>query len=229
MGDKKRSFVLYFDIRNPLMLLSDAERGKLFLSLLDYAEYGEIPTFDGMLKMAFAFIKTAIDRDAAAWEAKSEKRAESGSKGGKQASANRANAVFARQEEQKEANQAVPVNVPAPVLANVPAPEPDNKKADKPPRAARFVPPTVEEVAEYCRERGNHVDAQAFVNHYQANGWMRGKNKVQDWKACVRTWEREGKKTSGPPLKTPYDNLPPKKPDGDDLERMAKMYGVEYS
>ena len=226
MGDKK-SFVLYFDIREPLMLLSDEERGKLFLSLLDYAEYGEIPAFNGMVQMAFAFIKTAIDRDTTAWEAKSEKRAEAGSKGGKQTAANRANAVFARQAEQQKAIQAVPVSVRVPAPVSVRAPEPESKKADKPPRAARFVPPTVEEVAEYCRERGNHVDAQAFVDHYQANGWMRGKNKVQDWKACVRTWEREDKKTSGPPLKTPYDDLPPKSTTGDDLERLAKMLGVE--
>lgn len=64
------------------------------------------------------------------------------------------------------------------------------RKTDKPPRSARFTPPTVEEVAEYCRERGNGINAQAFVDHYQANGWTRGKTKIKDWRACVRTWER---------------------------------------
>jgi len=54
----------------------------------------------------------------------------------------------------------------------------------------RFVPPTVEQVFEYCNERCNNVDAQNFVDHYTANGWMRGKVKVKDWKACVRTWEK---------------------------------------
>tara|TARA_R110001583_G_scaffold109400_2_gene258140 strand:- start:15308 stop:15754 length:447 start_codon:yes stop_codon:yes gene_type:complete len=54
----------------------------------------------------------------------------------------------------------------------------------------RFVPPTVEQVFEYCNERCNSVDAQNFVDHYTANGWMRGKGKVKDWKACVRTWEK---------------------------------------
>lgn len=54
----------------------------------------------------------------------------------------------------------------------------------------RFTPPTAEEVAQYCNERCNNVDAQSFVDHYSGIGWMRGKNKIKDWKACVRTWEK---------------------------------------
>lgn len=64
------------------------------------------------------------------------------------------------------------------------------KKDAAHPKKKAFTPPTVEQVSEYCRERGNHVDPQQFVDHYQGNGWMRGKNKIKDWKACVRTWER---------------------------------------
>lgn len=54
----------------------------------------------------------------------------------------------------------------------------------------RFTPPTLAQVTDYCQERSNSVDPQKFIDHYEANGWMRGKNKVKDWKACVRTWER---------------------------------------
>ncbi len=54
----------------------------------------------------------------------------------------------------------------------------------------RFAPPTLEEVKEYCKERGNGVDAQRFVDFYEMKGWMVGKNKMKDWKAAVRTWER---------------------------------------
>lgn len=75
--------------------------------------------------------------------------------------------------------------------------------ADKPPRATRFTPPTVEEVAEYCRERGNNVDPQHFVDFYSAKGWMVGKNKMKDWKACVRTWERRDKATASKPNARP--------------------------
>lgn len=56
-----------------------------------------------------------------------------------------------------------------------------------------FSPPTIVEVAAYCRERNNGVDADRFVAYYQSNGWKVGKNKMKDWKAAVRTWERKDK------------------------------------
>ena len=57
-------------------------------------------------------------------------------------------------------------------------------------RTKRFTPPTIEEVKAYCVERKNNVDAERFVDYYTANGWLVGKNKMKDWKAAVRTWER---------------------------------------
>ena len=55
----------------------------------------------------------------------------------------------------------------------------------------RFAPPTVDDVREYCFDRGNNVDPQRFVDYYTSNGWMVGKNKMKDWKAAVRTWEQK--------------------------------------
>ena len=63
----------------------------------------------------------------------------------------------------------------------------------KPKSTKRFTPPTVEQVEEYCRERGNTVDPQRFVDYYQSNGWKVGKNPMKDWKAAVRTWEQNSK------------------------------------
>ena len=112
--NSKQSFVLYHDVRKPLELLTDEQRGKLFMAILDYSEYGVVQNFqDGALDMAFAFIRSSIDRDTAVWEAKRAKRAEAGRKGG----------------EQTQANQAVPVPVPAPAPVPVPVKE---KEADKP-------------------------------------------------------------------------------------------------
>lgn len=54
----------------------------------------------------------------------------------------------------------------------------------------RFKAPSVEEVQAYCTERGNNIDAQHFIDYYSARGWMLGKNHIKDWKACIRTWER---------------------------------------
>lgn len=58
------------------------------------------------------------------------------------------------------------------------------------PKQKRFIPPTLEEVSDYCFERNNNIDPQKFIDYYSSNGWKVGKNPMKDWKACVRTWER---------------------------------------
>ena len=65
--------------------------------------------------------------------------------------------------------------------------------AASPPTRPRFVPPTLEEVTAYVRERGSMVDPQQFIDFYAAKGWMVGRNKMKDWKAACRNaekWER---------------------------------------
>ena len=54
----------------------------------------------------------------------------------------------------------------------------------------RFTAPTIEDVKAYCKERGNRVDPERFIDYYTSNGWKVGKNPMKDWKAAVRTWER---------------------------------------
>ena len=65
-------------------------------------------------------------------------------------------------------------------------------------KGTRFTPPSVDEVSDYCNQRNNSVDAETFIDFYQAKGWMVGKNKMKDWKACVRTWETNRKQRSKP-------------------------------
>ena len=60
-------------------------------------------------------------------------------------------------------------------------------------REARFVKPTVEEIAAYCRSRNNGLDADQIWDFYESKGWLIGKNKMKDWRAAVRTWERRRK------------------------------------
>lgn len=54
----------------------------------------------------------------------------------------------------------------------------------------RFTAPTLEDVKAYCEERKNNVDAERFIDYYTANGWKVSKNPMKDWKAAVRSWER---------------------------------------
>ena len=58
----------------------------------------------------------------------------------------------------------------------------------------RFHKPSISEIQQYCEERQNTINAEKFFNYYEANGWKVGKNKMKDWKACVRTWEQNEKK-----------------------------------
>lgn len=90
------------------------------------------------------------------------------------------------------------------MISNVPVIQSESESESNPKTRAkreRFTPPTVEEVQAYCEERRNGIDAQAFIDHYSASGWMRGKTPIKDWKACVRTWEQRrsnsGTRTGG--------------------------------
>ena len=54
----------------------------------------------------------------------------------------------------------------------------------------KFIPPTVEEVQAYCDERKNNVDAQRFVDYYEARDWtLSNGKKMNKWKSSVITWE----------------------------------------
>jgi len=70
-----------------------------------------------------------------------------------------------------------------------------------------FKKPSVNDVELYCIERDNKVDAISFVNFYESKGWMVGKNKMKDWRACVRTWEMraKNKKTYAPKTMSKID------------------------
>lgn len=63
----------------------------------------------------------------------------------------------------------------------------------------RFEIPSLEEVKAYCIERANQVNPEQFHDHYEANGWVQGPSKpIRNWKAAVRTWERNGMKNTKP-------------------------------
>ena len=60
----------------------------------------------------------------------------------------------------------------------------------------RFTPPTVEEVADYIREKGYHFDAEQFVSFYASKGWKVGTSPMKDWRAACVTWEQRRKNES---------------------------------
>ena len=77
-----------------------------------------------------------------------------------------------------------------------------------------FTPPTIEEVRAYCQERKNSIDPETFVDFYASKGWMVGKTKMKDWKACVRTWEKNSTATKANTSKpASWQDEPPTKPE----------------
>lgn len=72
----------------------------------------------------------------------------------------------------------------------------NNEDIESSPKRKRFVPPTIDEVSEYVKEKGYTVNAQTFVDYNESKGWMVGKSKMKDWKAAVRTWQNRQQETS---------------------------------
>ena len=60
--------MLYFDILEPIRVLSDAEKGRLLVAMLEYGQHGTLPQFDGMLALAWGFILPKLDRDEESYE-----------------------------------------------------------------------------------------------------------------------------------------------------------------
>lgn len=74
--------------------------------------------------------------------------------------------------------------------------QPIELKKPKVKKLRNIIPPTLEMVQKYKAKRiaekidgAKSIDPQSFINHYDANGWIRGKTKIKDWCACFRTWE----------------------------------------
>ena len=70
-------------------------------------------------------------------------------------------------------------------------------KADGQRQRPRFTPPTVEQVRNYCREKGYTIDPEQFCDYYTSNGWKVGKNPMKDWQSAVRTWQRKEQEGGG--------------------------------
>lgn len=101
----------------------------------------------------------------------------------------------------------------------------DKNSIDK--KRGRFAPPSLEEVTQYCQERQNNINPQAFIDFYEAKGWKIGKETMKDWKAAIRTWEGREKtvQESKPKEKKKYvtaeEYVPPKPKTANDIWRLV--------
>lgn len=204
------SFLLYTDCIEHISLLNMEQRGVLLTAILCFASGAELPEMDTAVKITYSFIRSQIERDRKKYIETTEKRSLAGKAGAKAKYSKRKQDVANDSKDKQtiandsKGKQYEPVPEPVPVPEPIPEPDTESalrsKECKGKTRRSAFTPPTVDEVQEYCLQRGNAVDAERFVDHYTANGWMRGKTKIKDWKACVRTWEKQEAEFGGKPM-----------------------------
>lgn len=174
--------------------LSPEDQLQMLKAIIHYALDSKEPDSSCSVttKLAFTLIKPQID-------ANSERRI-NGSKGGRPKKQktigyeNSENLKTIGFEKTENSKPNVNVNVNVNENANVNVNEELCAETAQKKTVSKFVKPTVEEVAEYCRQRNNSVDAGAFCDFYESKGWKIGKDTMKDWKAAVRTWERSESK-----------------------------------
>lgn len=220
----KPGVMFYFDVRPCIKRLSLEEKGQLFEAILDYGEFGIEPELDGAVGVAWDFLLPKLDRDDDRYSRQVEQRQyavfvrEVKKHGGtpppmdewRQLSGTERYRLVSADNGQHPTNNSQTTTNNSQLTKDI------IMGADKPPTRKRFVPPTVQDVAEYCRGKGYAVNAERFVDYYTANGWKVGKNPMKDWKAAVRTWTAKEKPAVVPatpehcgyvlaPLEDPYE------------------------
>ena len=188
--------------------LSNEKLGELFRSILTYAKTQEHEEMDDM------FLEAKFDDFMEFFDENEKKYQEKVERINKINSNRNNNGTTSERHRNDIVSDNVNVNV-----NDISKEKDDTNVSSKEKSPSRFIPPTVAEVRAYCQERRNNVDPETFVDFYTGKGWMVGKNKMKDWKAAVRTWEKN-RGGPGPGSYKPRSKL-------DDLRALYKEYKQE--
>lgn len=174
----KDSFVFYRSFYESTKGLPIESRLRLFDNICELALNGkDIDGLKGIEENIFTLIRPQIEAN--------NQRYENGKKGGRP---NKKTIGYLETKTTGFENEKPNVNVNVNENVN----DNENVYIEK---TKRFIKPTVEEIEEYCLERNNGIVPNKFYDFYESKNWLVGKNKMKDWKACVRTWENNNKKT----------------------------------
>lgn len=167
---------IFVDFSECMQALTDAEKGRLFVAMLNYAATGEIPDLTGAERVLWAVAKQSIDRQAEAYD--------------NICAVNKRNVTKRYESKPIVTNR----NETQPIDTKVFESKQDkdnDKDKDKKKNKKVFTPPTVDEVRTYCEERKNSINAERFVDYYTAQDWKLSNGvKMADWRAAVRNWEK---------------------------------------
>lgn len=183
-------FICHDDYYDRLQRLTNEEVGNLFRQLMLYhsGRVDEMTDFIGSEGIAFDFIANDIDRMEEKHNATSETNRINGAKGGRPKKQ--------KEPEKTEQNRTEPEETEGKQTKGYKDKDKDkdidkekDKNNSKPQK--QFTPPTVDDVRQYCAERGNGIDAEYFVAYYENRDWkLTNGKKMRDWHLAIVTWER---------------------------------------
>lgn len=172
---ERKQFTFYRSYYEAIKHLPERDKAKVLMAILSYALDDLMPEgLSGAALSVFTLIRPTLDSG----RVKAQNRLNK-TKTSEEQNENKTESNAQQTRKEKEREKEVEVEREKDILK-------ENYKRKK------FSPPAVDDVAAYCQERRNGINAQHFVDYYASRNWMLGKVKMSDWRAAVRTWERNG-------------------------------------
>ena len=192
---------VFTDFVEDMKELGDAERGRLFTAMLEYAETGDEPALRGNERFTWGTAKKNIDKQRKSYAHQCEVNKETATNRYESLRTDtKSNESLQEKEKEKE-------------IKEISSKE-DTKKS------TAFHAPTLEEVKARCAEKGYTLDPEAFMSYYNANGWKVGRNKMVSWESALAGWESREKQYRKPAKQNAalmYEQKPISKTDFDAL------------
>ena len=194
MEKSKKSFVMYGSWSSAIEKMSNEQAGQLLKAIYALQDDENAEPEDPSVSFVFEIIKDKLFEDAKEWEKEKQRRSESGKKGmekrwGEDKRTITNDNTVTESITPITVSVSGSVSVSDSVSVNESPSETKREKQAKEKRK-RFSAPSVDEVRDYCRERGNSIDAETFVDFYASKGWKVGNSPMKDWQSAIRTWEK---------------------------------------
>lgn len=183
------TFIFYRSFKESMSDLSDKDKLIMYEAISDYSLDLKEPKLTGFPKALFSLIRPILDANIQRWKNGRKGGAPIGNLNAKKQPKNNQKTTEKQPNKDKDVNKDKEYNIKNVNIED----KSSNNGADK---STRFVPPTLTEVQDYIQKNSYSVDASTFIDFYTSKGWMVGSNKMKDWKAAVRTWQRK-QKSSG--------------------------------
>ena len=190
---EQKGFFCYNSWLKALEPYGDAERGRIWTTLLEYSNGLAIDGHSsGNERFILPMLLDQIDRDAEKRDEFAKKQKEKANKRWNKENQEDATASHGISGKAKNASVCQDKNKNKDIIPPTPLAGGEGV-------SSRFVPPTPQEVDAYCQQRQNGIDGSEFCDFYASKGWMIGKSKMKDWRAAVRTWEKSRQKQPAAP------------------------------